>query len=305
MSARVSSCRRSHQVRVTRRTHQRYRCFTMRTASTGAFNDPIASHHHEVKVKWHEQFYDFIRWIRGTRVLVVAHRGLHTAAPENSLAAVQAAVRAGCSRIEVDVRATGDGHLVLMHDATLGRTTSGSGTLAEVRAHELGEVRLADGSPVPSLHEVLEVTRDRAVLCIDVKEPELGPDVMALVDTVGAAAEVWSSHREVVARASDGRHFAAWISHGVMPDGGPEELADEATQLGALALSFYPADVLPSVVDACRRASLGVMSGTPNDRLTWANLYRFGVRAVITDRPLDCATWLSEGAAPQSFAGRG
>ena len=235
-------------------------------------------------------------------MLVVAHRGLHVTAPENSPAAVQAAVRAGCGRIEVDVRATGDGHLVLLHDATLGRTTSGSGALAEVRAHELGEVRLADGAPVPSLHEILEVTRDHAVLCIDVKEPEIGPDVMALVDAVGATAEIWSSHREVIARAADRGHFAAWISHGLMPSGGPEELADEAKQLGALALSFYPADILPSVIDACDRASIGVMSGTPNDRPTWTNLHRFGARAVITDRPLDCAAWLSEGAGSNEFA---
>ncbi|MGE3961690.1 MAG: glycerophosphodiester phosphodiesterase [Dehalococcoidia bacterium] len=228
-------------------------------------------------------------------MLVVAHRGLHASAPENSLAAVQAAVTAGCERIEVDVRSTADGHLVLMHDAGLGRTTTVDAVLAGLRAYELGEVRLADGSPLPSLHEVLEVTRDRAVLCVDVKEPALGPDVIALVDAVGASAEIWSSHREVVARAADRHHFAAWISHGVMPAGGPADLADEAVQLGARALSFYPADVMPEVSEACHRAGLGLMSGTPNDRGTWEALRRQQARAVVTDRPLDCAAWLSEG----------
>lgn len=232
--------------------------------------------------------------IEGRLLLVVAHRGLHANAPENSLAAVQAALGAGCERIEVDVRATADGHLVLMHDPTIERTTTGEGGLARLRAHELGGVRLADGSPIPSLHEVLEVTRDRAVLCIDVKEAELGGDVVATVDEVGAAAEVWSSHREVVARAADRRHFTAWISHGVMPDGGPGELVEEAGQLGALALSFYPADVMPEVAEACRGAGIGVMSGTPNDRQTWTYLRSLGARAVITDRPLHCAAWLRE-----------
>lgn len=227
-------------------------------------------------------------------MLIVAHRGLHTAAPENSLAAVQAAVEAGCTRIEVDVRATADGHLVLMHDPTLERTTSGEGALHGLRAHELGAVRLADASPIPSLHEALEVCRDRAVLCIDVKEPGLGPAVAEAVDATGATAEIWSSHREVVAKAADRHQFAAWISHGIMPAGGPEELADEATQLGALAVSFFPADLMPSVTDACRKAALGIMSGTPNDRKTWSYLRLLGLRAVITDRPIECADWLAE-----------
>ena len=86
-------------------------------------------------------------------------------------------------------------------------------------------------------------------------------------------------------------------------DASPATNAAEGTPLIAPSTTEHP--LYDSVVDACRRASLGVMSGTPNDRPTWANLHRFGVRAVITDRPLDCATWLSEGAAPQSFAGRG
>jgi len=234
-------------------------------------------------------------------MLVVAHRGLHTSAPENSLAAVQAAVEAGCGRIEVDVRATADGHLVLMHDPTLERTTTGEGAILDLRAHELGAVRLGDGSPIPSLHEALEVCRDRAVLCIDVKQPDLGPAVVEAVDATGATAEVWSSHREVVAKAADRHHFAAWISHGIMPAGGVDELADEATQLGALAVSFFPADLMPSVTEACRRAALGVMSGTPNDRKTWAYLRRLGLRAVVTDRPIECADWLAHAPRPDGW----
>lgn len=234
-------------------------------------------------------------------MLIVAHRGLHSFEPENSLAAVQAAVEAGCGRIEVDVRATADGHLVLMHDPMLERTTTGEGALLDLRAHELGSIRLADGSPIPSLHEALEVLRDRAVLCIDVKQAELGPAVVEAVDAVGATAEIWSSHREVIARAADRHHFAAWLSHGIMPAGGAVELTDEATQLGALAVSFFPADLMPSVTEACHRAALAVMSGTPNDRKTWAYLRRLGLRAVVTDRPVECAEWLAQ--APVTVAG--
>lgn len=159
-----------------------------------------------------------------------------------------------------------------------------------------GDVRLADGSPVPSLHDVMELCRDRAVLCVDVKEPDLGPSVVATANAVGVDIEVWSTHPPVVAQVADRGVYTAWISHGVMPEGGIEVLTDEARQIGARAISFFPADVLPSIAASCRRAGIEVMSGTPNDRQTWAYLLRLATRAIATDRPVECRAWLTTAA---------
>ena len=224
---------------------------------------------------------------------IVVHRGLQTRAPENSLAAVAAAIEAGFERVEIDVRATGDGALMLLHDGTLWRTTNAGGALAPRSAASMRDVRLADGSAVPTLREVLACCRDRAVLCVDVKEPMLGNAILNLAESVGTQIEVWSEHREVIACAADRGVFSAWISNGLLPPGGIESLADEARQLGARAVSFYPADVMRSVTEACHEAGLLVMSGTPNDRMTWEYLRRLGVARVITDRPIECRAWLS------------
>jgi len=238
---------------------------------------------------------------------IVAHRGLHTYAPENSIAAVIAALEAGLGLIEVDVRATADGELVVMHDGGLWRTTNASGELARIASDRLRDVWLTDGSAIPTLREIMLRCRHRAVLCVDVKEPLLGGPVIDLAASVGAAIEVWSGHREVVACAADRGVFAAWISNGLLPAGGVEALVEEAEQLGARALSFYPADVMRSVTEACHRAGLMVMSGTPNDRPTWDYLRRLGVARVITDRPVECRQWLHavrEVSAPSSTSGR-
>src|SRR5207244_9942203 len=61
------------------------------------------------------------------RRVVVAHRGVHTSAPENSLASVREAIALGVDMVELDVRTTRDGRLVLLHDETVDRTTDGSG----------------------------------------------------------------------------------------------------------------------------------------------------------------------------------
>src|SRR5437762_13585732 len=62
----------------------------------------------------------------------IAHRGANRVAPENTLPAFEAAIALGCDYVEIDVRATRDGQLVLLHDSTVDRTTDGSGRVAEM-----------------------------------------------------------------------------------------------------------------------------------------------------------------------------
>jgi len=93
---------------------------------------------------------------------ISAHRGASATHPENTLAAFREAVRLGAHQIEFDVRMTKDGHLVLMHDAAVKRTTNGSGlvsrlTLAEIRALDAGswKGRQFAGERVPTFEETL------------------------------------------------------------------------------------------------------------------------------------------------------
>jgi glycerophosphoryl diester phosphodiesterase len=76
-------------------------------------------------------------------VVVVAHRGMVSGFPENTLAAFHQAMELGFTAIEIDLRATADGHIVVMHDDTVDRTTSGHGkvselTLADIRSLDAG-----------------------------------------------------------------------------------------------------------------------------------------------------------------------
>lgn len=93
-----------------------------------------------------------------------AHRGDHLQAPENSLEAITAAKAAGFGLVEMDVRQTKDGKLVLMHDATIDRTTTGSGAVAELTLAQIESVFL-DVSGYPALKgQTLHVpTYDQAI----------------------------------------------------------------------------------------------------------------------------------------------
>jgi glycerophosphoryl diester phosphodiesterase len=112
------------------------------------------------------------------QVVIAAHRGMAAGYPENTLAAFRHSVEAGFPVIEVDLRATADGHIVIMHDETVDRTTSGTGevsqmTLAEVKSLDAGShagPRFA-GEPVPTYPETLQALRGLgATLILDIKQ---------------------------------------------------------------------------------------------------------------------------------------
>ena len=111
-------------------------------------------------------------------VEVMAHRGDSGNAPENTLAAFQQAIEMGADWIELDVRLTQDGTLVVMHDHTVDRTTSGRGavadmTYAEIRALDAGSWFGAafTGERVPSLQDALGLNAQHTRWNIEIKAP--------------------------------------------------------------------------------------------------------------------------------------
>jgi len=115
----------------------------------------------------------FYKW---EGIIVVGHRGTVKFAPENTIAAFNKAIELGADLLEMDVRETKDGHLVLMHDATVNRTSDGRGrvsamTLAEIKRLDAGSWFSAEfkGERVPTLKEALAAIRGRALPDIDFK----------------------------------------------------------------------------------------------------------------------------------------
>ena len=113
----------------------------------------------------------------GKRFLVSCHRGCTERAPENTVAAARDALRLGVDLIECDVRTTADGHLVIMHDSTVDRTTDGFGpisgmTLSQVRRLRIRDTRFADIGVhrVPTLEELVKAVSGRAGFYIDTKD---------------------------------------------------------------------------------------------------------------------------------------
>lgn len=143
---------------------------------------------------------------RFTRPLLIGHRGYPARYPENTLASFKAAMEAGCDMIELDVTLTKDRKVVVIHDDTLERTTTGKGP---VRDRSFEEIKMLDAGSwfdarfaterVPELSEVLKLTTGRCLLNIEIKESAFEADypadaiehqVVGLVKTGGAMGRV-------------------------------------------------------------------------------------------------------------------
>lgn len=130
---------------------------------------------------------------------VAAHRGAHMDYPENSMESLKEAINLGASIVEVDVRATKDGILLLMHDNTVDRTTTGKGkiselTYAEVKALYLREQPHGKASVhhVPTLEEALSVCKGKIIVDLDFKEENEAyvQPTLELVQKMGMEDEV-------------------------------------------------------------------------------------------------------------------
>ncbi|MBI3941233.1 MAG: glycerophosphodiester phosphodiesterase family protein [Acidobacteria bacterium] len=104
---------------------------------------------------------------------VIAHRGAALRAPENTLAAIEEAIRLGCAMAEVDVRYTADAQVILMHDSTLDRSTNGTGPVEEMTLAEIARLTVRGSGPaqvrVPTLREAITTARGRIQLYLDLK----------------------------------------------------------------------------------------------------------------------------------------
>lgn len=238
--------------------------------------------------------------------LVIGHRGASAQAPENTLAAFRQALAAGADALELDVHATADGEVVVMHDARVARTTDGAGaigamTLAELRRLDAGARFTPDGGRsfpyrgrgvvVPTLGDVLDAFPG-VPLVVELKTALAAAGTRAALERHGAAGRCVVASFDAAALAPfRGGPFALGAS--------PRETARllAATLAGGRpAAAGYAALCTPrrwrglplpvaGFVRALAPAGRAVHVWTVDDPETALSLWRSGVQGIITNDP--------------------
>jgi glycerophosphoryl diester phosphodiesterase len=114
-------------------------------------------------------------------LLKVGHRGARALEPENTLRSFRRAVELGVDAVELDVRRTKDGKIVVIHDDKVDRTTDGSGLVKELSLEEIKGFRTEEGETIPSLGEILDFLKDKVKVLIELKEAGFEEKVLELV----------------------------------------------------------------------------------------------------------------------------
>ncbi len=202
---------------------------------------------------------------------ISAHRGYSSAAPENTIPALEAALALGAHVAEVDVRLTRDGHLVLMHDRTLNRTTDGSGpvadaTLEEVRQLDAGSWfdRKFAGTKVPTLDETLAWSKGRLGFLLELKnyparDPRFVPEVIACVKRNRASDFVVIAGFDHGTMKEVHELEPSWnleiITHCRMAD-----WVHEAKAAGSVLISMEPEFAVKPDIDAIHKGGLSALT---------------------------------------------
>ncbi len=230
-------------------------------------------------------------------VISIAHRGgIVPGVPENTMAAFRRAIQEGAHVIEIDLRATSDGEVVIMHDDTVDRTTNGHGKVSHQTWAELQKLDAGGGERIPTFEQVLQlVAGTRVSLLLDIKEGgKLDKrKVVQLTEQHHAVASVIVGPR----RLSDLRAF-----HELNPDlktlGFVKELEDiePFVKAGVDIIRLWPEwiDDNPGLVDRLHRMGKPVwVTADDAPRARLAQIIRQGVDGILSDFPAEMLALLA------------
>lgn len=234
---------------------------------------------------------------------VVAHRGYSSVAPENTDVAMAIAGRTGADFVENDTAVNGDGEPWVLHDATVDRTTDGTGAL---KALGSGYLRGLDagswfspvfaGERLPSLVEQLGVVKQGGPrLLLEIKSPQTEAQVRTIVDRVRAGG---MADRTVIQSFSDdvvrwARAYAPSIPTMILRSTLDADPVATAKALGVVSYnpSWTAIKGKPQVVEALNDAGVAVMPYTVDSAAEWSAMRDQGVDGIITNRAGELVGW--------------
>ena len=234
-------------------------------------------------------------WWRG-RPLIFAHRGASRVAPENTLAAFRQAVEIGADGIELDVQLSADGVPVVIHDATVDRTTDGSGWVRDLTRAQLQELNAGGHAGaafaderIPTLEEVLAEVGYKLLIDIELKYPtletaSLEAQVIEVIRRLGMQQRGWLSSFKPYALHT-ARQWGPEIPCGLLY--GPLSLTSWllAPITPHNALHPYAGLVGERMMQRARKRGQRVITWTVDDPAQARQLAGWGVDAIITNTP--------------------
>ena len=228
-------------------------------------------------------------WIR------IAHRGASRIAPENTLAAFKEAIEIGVDAVELDLQGTADEQVVVIHDASLDRTTDQSGQIKET---SLETIKQADagtwfdpkfaGESVPTLAEALVSIADNAIALLEIKDVSITKSVVRIVQNMDMVEQsvIISFHSSAIqtVRSLEPRLPTGYII-GSKENIEPIQLCQQLSLLGSSLLNVDHRLVTEDFIYEIRRRGITLWCWTVDDIDRMRELQELGIQGITSNRP--------------------
>jgi glycerophosphoryl diester phosphodiesterase len=194
--------------------------------------------------------------------------------------------------LEIDVRVTGDGQLIVLHDPSLDRTTDCAGIVREMGLEEIRQADAGDGERVPILREVFDLARHRAPILLEIKSDFIAERVVQAIAEAEFTEQVvvQSFNPQSVERIKRlAPHLPASLLIGELPTTPSRvrarRLVSQVLETGANTLSVWHATLTPSLIEEMRKRGIAVWAWTVDEEITMRDLSMMGVQGIVTNYP--------------------
>ncbi len=222
------------------------------------------------------------------KVLNIAHRGASALEPENTLRAFKRALELNADMVEVDVRLSKNGHVVVIHDPTVDRTTNGKGYVREMTLEELKRLDAGKGERIPTLQEVIDVIKGKIKLLIDVKDPPpIEKKLVKIIEDNGMEEDTviiiysFPNHTEVKRVKEMNRKIKTAALFNTLPINLQLALNLHADILHIGNYRYATRDL----TEEAHKHGLSVIVGTTDDPEELRKLIKMGVDGITTNNP--------------------
>ena len=222
-------------------------------------------------------------------MLTIGHRGASAYKPENTLSSFQKAIELGADMIELDVHRCKTGEIVVIHDFTLGRTTSGKGLVKTKTLEQLKSLNIKKEEKIPTLQEVLDLVHHCIKINIELKGKKTAQPVLALIDEY-VLHRGWDYNDFLISsfdytQLQEIRKLNTTLKIGVLWARFPLRWLQKALAVHAYSVHSLYSKTTLKLVEKAHQHNLKVFVWTVNQKKDIEKMKTMGVDGIISNHP--------------------
>jgi glycerophosphoryl diester phosphodiesterase len=215
---------------------------------------------------------------------VLGHRGAAGLEPENTLRSFQKAMELGVDAVEMDVHLTRDGHVVVLHDSKVDRTTNGKGPVREMSFEVVRKLDAGKGERIPTLQEVIDLCKGKVIMQVELKADGTPEPVVRLVEQNGLVGRVRLTCGDLK-RIREVKRLNPAIETGAIFGAPPADACEQSVAAGASRFGIHFHHATREWVERAHQFKLAITPWCPDTAEDIQRMIALVPDQICTNRP--------------------